>query len=279
MIIPTYNRAATIMRSIASVLNQTYPCHECIVVDDCSTDETERLVRGFDDPRVIYVKLSKNHGAPYARNYGASMATGDYLAFQDSDDEWRDGKLEMQVRSLRLSGCEACVCRFERHAYERGTQPIIPSPSIKDGPIEYEDILRGGVVSTQTIVVNRALFLNYKFDTGLGRLQDYEWSIRFGASHTICLVGDVLVDVYLQPDSITVVSADRRIDFYEAVLSNDLEICKSYPWFHSKVLSEYAKCKMEKGDRAWHLYLYALRTYPSFKGVCKFLLSLFGVAA
>ena len=88
VIIPTYNRANLIGRSIQSVLGQTYRDFEVIIIDDNSTDNTGEVVRSFRDPRIIYIKLSSNSGVSAARNQGIQMAKGTYIAFQDSDDEW-----------------------------------------------------------------------------------------------------------------------------------------------------------------------------------------------
>jgi len=100
VVIPAYNRAGTILVCLKSVLAQTFSPFEVIVVDDCSTDETVRLVRSLDDPRVRCISLDKNSGAQAARNRGIMEAKGDWIAFQDSDDEWLSSKLEKQVKAL-----------------------------------------------------------------------------------------------------------------------------------------------------------------------------------
>lgn len=99
VIIPTYNRAQLIGRAVRSVLAQTYPSFEVIVVDDGSTDDTPARVQALAqaDPRVRYVRHETNQGAQAARNTGIQVAKGDYIAFLDSDDEWLPHKLEQQV--------------------------------------------------------------------------------------------------------------------------------------------------------------------------------------
>ena len=76
VIIPTYNRGKSIIQSINSVLEQTYHNLEILIVDDCSTDDTEYLISKIDDPRVKYIKLKENKGASFARNIGIKIATG-----------------------------------------------------------------------------------------------------------------------------------------------------------------------------------------------------------
>ena len=93
VIIPTYNRADTIQASIKSVLNQTFENHELIVVDDGGTDNTEKIVTGFQDNRIKYI-YQPNSGVSQARNTGAAHARGRYLLFLDSDDSFTPQYLE-----------------------------------------------------------------------------------------------------------------------------------------------------------------------------------------
>ncbi|NQT33163.1 MAG: glycosyltransferase family 2 protein [Candidatus Omnitrophica bacterium] len=100
IIIPTYNRAAMIKRAIESVLVQDYDNMEVIVVDDASKDNTPEVVRSVEDPRLIYIRRPENKGAAAARNTGMRQATGEYIAFLDSDDEYIPGKLGEQVKAF-----------------------------------------------------------------------------------------------------------------------------------------------------------------------------------
>ena len=97
VIIPTYNRADFIGRAIESVLDQTYQDFEIIVIDDGSKDNTENIVKSFDDTRITYIRLKDNKGAAVARNTGIGTARGKFIAFQDSDDEWLPQKLAKQM--------------------------------------------------------------------------------------------------------------------------------------------------------------------------------------
>ena len=109
VIIPTFNRCATLPRSINSVLRQTMSDLEIIVVDDGSRDNTETWIHSIKDPRVRYYKLSENRGPARARNVGISCSRGELLAFLDSDDEWMEDKLAKQVRALKVQKTDACA--------------------------------------------------------------------------------------------------------------------------------------------------------------------------
>lgn len=114
VIIPTYNRATLLKTAIESVLRQTYPVHEVVVVDDGSTDCTKRVVCEYErtetSPCVRYVHQVQQ-GVAVARNTGIAEATGDWIAFLDSDDCWLREKLDWQVRALQKFAdvSEACV--------------------------------------------------------------------------------------------------------------------------------------------------------------------------
>jgi len=97
IIMPTYNCGRFIKESIDSVLAQTYENWELLIVDDCSTDETESIVRGYKDERIHYWRNAHNEGAALTRNRALREAKGKYIAFLDSDDVWLPEKLERQV--------------------------------------------------------------------------------------------------------------------------------------------------------------------------------------
>lgn len=104
VIMPTYNCGRFIRESIDSVLAQTYNNWELLIVDDCSTDETERVVRSFSDPRIRYMRNNQNQGAALTRNSALREAKGRYIAFLDSDDLWLPEKLEKQVAFMQQNG-------------------------------------------------------------------------------------------------------------------------------------------------------------------------------
>lgn len=99
VVIPTYNRADTVPRAVQSVLAQTWPAKEIVVVDDGSSDNTREVLSG-QGPQVKYV-YQDNQGVSAARNTGIRAASGDLIALLDSDDEWEPWKLELQIAAFR----------------------------------------------------------------------------------------------------------------------------------------------------------------------------------
>ena len=105
IITPSYNTGEYIKETITSVLNQTYSNWELIIVDDCSTDNTDDVVAPFlSDNRIKYFKNEKNSGAAVSRNRAIREAQGRYIAFLDSDDLWEPDKLEKQVAFMKENG-------------------------------------------------------------------------------------------------------------------------------------------------------------------------------
>ena len=98
VIIPAYNGTAFLKAAIDSVLDQTYPSVECIVVDDGSTDETPSIIDSFGS--LVRSQRRANQGPARARNHGARLARGQFVSFLDHDDYWRPTKIERQVRRL-----------------------------------------------------------------------------------------------------------------------------------------------------------------------------------
>ena len=97
IIMPNYNCAKYLPDTINSVLNQTYQNWELIFVDDCSTDNSLEIIKGYNDPRIRVFQNEKNSGAAISRNYALREAKGRWMAFLDSDDLWEHEKLEKQL--------------------------------------------------------------------------------------------------------------------------------------------------------------------------------------
>lgn len=97
IVMPSYNTGRFIAKSIRSVLAQTYENWELIIVDDCSTDDTDAVVGTFSDRRIRYLKNQNNSGAAVSRNRALREARGRWIAFLDSDDLWEPEKLQMQL--------------------------------------------------------------------------------------------------------------------------------------------------------------------------------------
>lgn len=114
IITPSYNTAKFIGKTIESVQAQTYQNWEMIIVDDCSTDNTDDVVAGYmSDKRIKYIKNEKNSGAAVSRNQALREVKGKWIAFLDSDDLWSSKKLEKQISFMEQNGYHFSYTNYE----------------------------------------------------------------------------------------------------------------------------------------------------------------------
>ena len=114
VIMPSWNTGKFIAESIQSVIDQTYENWELIIVDDCSTDNTDEVVAKFTDKRIRYFKNEKNSGAALSRNRVLREARGEWIAFLDSDDLWNPDKLEHQINFMNKHGYTLSYTEYEK---------------------------------------------------------------------------------------------------------------------------------------------------------------------
>ncbi len=122
IIMPSYNTAGFIAESIKSVLKQSYKNWELIIVDDCSSDNTDEVVAGFTDERIRYFKNEKNSGAAVSRNRALREAKGKWIAFLDSDDLWDENKLRDQIAFMVANDC--CFSYTEYTEIDEASRPL-----------------------------------------------------------------------------------------------------------------------------------------------------------
>ena len=249
VIIPSYNRSATIERSVMSVLNQTYKDIELIVVDDCSTDNTEEILKSIGDARLKYVCLPQNSGACVARNTGIEMAKGDYIAFQDSDDEWLPNKLEVQIKAIEESGADVCICNMRDWNYPKNHPIFVPNLH-KSGFMTYKTLYTKSPVATQTILGKREVFEVHKFDPIVRKAQDVDWMLSAGQQFSFYYVDKVLVNRYLQGDSITQGGYKKSLEAHSYFLEKYSQLCAENTDFYFVRLKTVGRLKAIQGINA-----------------------------
>lgn len=122
VIMPSWNTGKYIAESIQSVIDQTYKNWELIIVDDCSTDNTDKVVAGFKDDRIKYFHNDRNSGAALTRNKAIREAHGEWIAFLDSDDLWMPEKLERQLDFMNENGYKLSFTEYEK--IDEESQPL-----------------------------------------------------------------------------------------------------------------------------------------------------------
>jgi glycosyltransferase involved in cell wall biosynthesis len=205
VIIPCFNRGHLLPRAIESVLGQSIGDFELIIVDDASSDDTQQLIRSFEDPRIEYIRHETNRGASAARNTGIEHSKGEFVAFLDSDDAWLESKLEKQLvafdaGSTRLGVVYTTFRKIEWH-YE---------PRVKrwQGDISARILVNNCVGTASTPMIRRACFeTSGVFDENLRGSEDWDLWIRLAEHWDFECIAEDLVHYYPQPISMT---SDRR---------------------------------------------------------------------
>jgi GT2 family glycosyltransferase len=181
VVLPTYNRATLVGRAIRSALAQTVADLELIVVDDGSADRTEAVLREVRDPRLRVLRLPGNRGVSRARNAGIDLARAPWVAFLDSDDEWRPAMLERQLaRAAADPAIGAVYCRYHRHDHVTGRRAT-PALPLHEGDV-LDRLLEGWRFVTSVAMVRRQALLDAGgFAPDLDAQEDYDMWLRLAA--------------------------------------------------------------------------------------------------
>ncbi|KAA3615561.1 MAG: glycosyltransferase [Calditrichaeota bacterium] len=190
VIIPTFNRADWISGCIDSVLNQTMQPDEIIVVDDGSDDKTAELLKQYP---TVKTHFQKNKGPSSARNLGAEKATGEWLAFLDSDDQWTPEKLQKQHDYLCQNPTLKVVYTDEIWI-RNGRRVNQKKKHQKHGGSIYRHCLPLCIISPSSILIEKKLFFNLGcFDENLPACEDYDLWLRLALREKIGFLDEPLI--------------------------------------------------------------------------------------
>lgn len=238
IIIPTYNRSHLIGRAIMSVLNQSFQDFELIVVDDGSSDDTEARILDFQiqDKRIRYFRHNVNKGPAAARNTGIGLASGRYIAFQDSDDEWMADKLEKQVNILNKSSSDIGMVYTGFVRVFSHKKVYVPSARIKkkEGDLHHE-LVGGNFIGMPTVLIKKECFEKVGiFDEHLPSLEDWELFIRVSKYYKFICIDEPLVITYESEDSISRVKTSN-VKALKTIIEKHYESFRKVP----KVLARH----------------------------------------
>jgi len=226
VIIPAYNRAKTLRRSVVSVINQSRPVLEILIVDDASSDNTvdvaRELIKQF--PIVKLIELVENSGAQNARNIGVQKSSGEWVAFLDSDDVWKPIKIEMQIDLVNRD--PALIGVFTGFEFHRSDENIKISKSltcVHESDLYSENIL--GSTSSALIKKNKLIECG-GFLLGMPSCQDWELWLRLNRLGALQVVNQPLVEIHYD--------ADGRIS------GNKEKVIEGHNLIFDKINSEYA---------------------------------------
>lgn len=202
IIMPTYNCGKFIGETIETVVKQTYKNWELIIVDDCSKDETEKTVKKYvdNDNRIKYHKLETNQGAAVARTQAMKMAEGNYMAFLDSDDLWKENKLEKQLRFMEENNYNFTCTAYEQIDEEGELLNKVINPKRK---ANYNRILLDCPVGNSTVMYNVDKLGKFEVPNIRKRNDDALWLQILKKEKYIYGMNDVLMEYRIRSNSIS----------------------------------------------------------------------------
>lgn len=155
VVTPVYNSALFLEKTILSVINQTYPHWELILVDDCSTDASFEIAKAYSekDSRIKPFQLKQNQGAGVSRNFGIKEALGSYIAFLDADDLWTPEKLQKQLDFMTKNNCTICYSSYQLMNEDGSLQPKIIEALPK---LTFKKLLKSNYIGNLTGIYNAA---------------------------------------------------------------------------------------------------------------------------
>ncbi|EOH0493162.1 glycosyltransferase family 2 protein [Providencia rettgeri] len=189
IIMPCYNAEQYIKDSINSVLNQTYPHFELIIIDDLSTDNSINIINSFSDNRIKLIQLTQNGGAGVARNTGIEAAQGRFIAFLDSDDLWRPNKLEAQLSHMIEGNYPLSYTQYQKFTQEGKGKLVIPPNTVT-----YNELLYCNIIGCLTAVYDTKI-LGKQFMPLIRKRQDMGlWLKILAQGHTAYCCPQVLAE-------------------------------------------------------------------------------------
>lgn len=259
VIIPTYNRDYIVEVAIRSVLEQSYPNLELILVDDGSKDKTPHLVTKYP---LKYVRLPQNFGPSFARNRGIIHAKGELIAFLDSDDYFLPSKIEKQVKFLRENP-QYDIVQTEEIWY-KGERRVFPKKiHAKAEGYFFDRAVKLCVVSISTVLLKRSVFERVGlFDENFPLCEDYEFWLRVALYYPMGLIKEPLViKDGGRPDQL---SQRKGLDFYRVKAL--LKILKEY---NSKLEPEKRLLILGEAKKKTEIFLKGARKYGNIRDIYK----------
>jgi glycosyltransferase involved in cell wall biosynthesis len=283
VIIPTHNRVELLKNAVDSVLKQSYENFEIIIVNDCSSDDTEEYLKGLVDERISFHTIIKSKGGNHARNTGIEMARGEFIAFLDDDDEWMPEKLEKQMKlfeddsvGLAYTGSEV-IYTFYDIKYKN-----IPR---NRGNLFKEVLIRNCIGTTSSVVVRKSILeISGLFDEEIKMRQDQDLWIRVCRLCNVDVVEEPLIRYFFRKDANqisldlekyweTVERFDEKYSEYIEELSEDEKLTRNTGKYKA-----LASRNMRNGNnREARKYIReALKLKFSLKTVLRYIMTFFG---
>jgi teichuronic acid biosynthesis glycosyltransferase TuaG len=286
IVIPTYNHAEFLQKALVSVLQQTFTDWEAIIVNNYSDDNTEAVVKSFNEPRFHLENFHNNGIIAASRNHAIKHAKGDYIAFLDSDDEWLPKKIEECLKVLNKAS-SAVVCHAERWLLSSGhEQDVQYGPAAK---ATYNSLLyNGNTISTSAVVVSAKVLHEvglFSEEHDIVTAEDYDLWLRIvNSSEYFTFIPEVLGNYRVHPKGNSQ-AVKKNINAILNVIENHFLLVKNKTFFDyiccrrafGKVLCSGGIEFQKKKNRseAFKMFFHSWKTFPfSFRLYLAFIINL-----
>lgn len=252
VIMPAYNAAEFLEEAVASVRAQTVTDWELLVIDDCSTDDTRRILERIaaGDPRVRLLRNSENLGAAGSRNRGLEIFRGKYVAMLDSDDYWYPTMLQKMLNKAEETGADIIYCAYE--LVDEEGRKVCSDFRVPDATSFRESIVRS-VITCSTVLVTGELAGSHRFPTNLYHEDIALWFQILREGGTARGVDEVLAAYRQRSGSKTankLKSAARRWKIYREHLKLPVSVCVTtmvrYGYYG---LKKFRRIRFGEGDQ------------------------------
>lgn len=191
IITPVYNAERFIEETIQSIINQQYEMFELLLVDDHSTDKSMEIMSKFanEDSRIKILQTPHNSGAAVARNIGLENARGQYIAFVDSDDKWKENKLAAQIGAMKQKDYGFTYTNFEMVSEKN---EVIKDKVSLPEKLNYSALLKNTAIACSTVIIDKAVFGDFRMPEVRKGQDTATWLMLLRGGETAYLVDKVL---------------------------------------------------------------------------------------
>jgi glycosyltransferase involved in cell wall biosynthesis len=281
VIIPTYNRSTFLQAAIGSVLNQSFDDFTLLVVDDASEDDTQSVVKSFNDKRIKYIRHATNRGEAFARNTGLSETSAAFVAFLDDDDEWLPEKLGLAFAVLKNSpskvgGVYSGVFIIDKVSGIKQGRKLAE----RRGYIYFDMVRRSVIFTPSTVLVRRECFEKVGlFDESIPWMLDYDMWIRISREFHFECIKEPLVKYHVHKNQISN-NAAIRAKGLEAMLKKHHDFFSLDQKMHSRFYRDlgFAYGENKQLGNAWKAVLKATKLNPFEAGTYFEFLKLVGLS-
>lgn len=222
VIMPVYNGEKYLREAIDSILNQTYEGFEFIIINDCSTDLTEEIIKSYNDSRIIYIKNEKNLGVALSLNKGLDLAQGEYIARMDADDISLPERFAEQVSFLRehpsVAVCGTVTALFGAKNAS-STYTVFGKENIKI-ELLFSSCLAHPAVMMRRDVIKKE---HYRYDNFYDKIEDYELWTRINEKYDMDNIDKVLFKYRIHEDQVTQNYTEKHIKKLKLVKKRQLD--------------------------------------------------------